>query len=316
MASSKTNHHTYTFDEFTLDLDRGALIDSGADVKLRPKSFEMLSYLVQRQGLLVPKDELLDVIWGQTVVTEGSITQCIKDIRSALHDTSRQKILTIPRRGFIFDLPLTSNGGGTVPDATFRSRFIFIQLIWLTLSAFILILTAIVIHWAFIDRVAKVPLTAEAPSIAVLPFQDMSPEQDQAYFADGISEEILSLLAHVPGLRVIARTSSFSFRGQNLDIATISERLNVTHVLEGSVRKFSNRMRITAQLVDARNSEHLWSETFDRDLENTFVLQDEISVAIVRTLIQHLDPQAEIIPRLVTGASAEAHGANLRGPVP
>jgi TolB-like protein len=265
MSASGTIHRAYTFDEFTLDLDRGALIKAGADVKLRPKSFEMLSYLVERQGLLVTKDELLSAIWGHTVVTEGAITQCMKDIRLALRDKSQRKILTIPRRGFIFELPVTENNG---------------------------------------------PVTVtEAPSIAVLQFKDMSPERDQAYFAYGISEEILNLLAHVPGLRVIARTSSFSFKGQNVDIATISERLNVTHVLEGSVRKSSNRIRITAQLVNAKNSEHLWSEIYDRDFRSTFALQDEISVAIVRAIERHLGQQVETTPRVMAAVGTEAHDA-------
>jgi adenylate cyclase len=312
MSTSGTIHRVYTFDEFTLDLDRGALRKAGADVKLRPKSFEMLSYLVERQGLLVTKDELLSAIWGHTIVTEGAITQCMKDIRHALCDKSQRKILTIPRRGFIFDLPVTKNNGQvTVSDALSRNRFTLIQLRLPLFATLILLLGVVGIWWVFADRVVKVPQTLEAPFIAVLPFKDMSPERDQAYFADGIAEEILNLLAHVTGLRVIARTSSFSFRGQNVDIAAIAEQLNVTHVLEGSVRKSSNRIRVTAQLVNAQNSEHLWSEIYDRDLENTFALQDEISAAIVRTLEKHLGQQVETTRQVVSTASSEAVDGEL-----
>ncbi len=121
-------------------------------------------------------------------------------------------------------------------------------------------------------------------SIAVLPFADMSPEADQAYFSDGLSEELLNLLAKIPDLRVAARTSSFSFKDQNLEIPQIAERLNVAHVLEGSVRKAGNQVRITAQLVQGMDGYHLWSETYDRTLDNIFDIQDEIAAAVVDEL--------------------------------
>ena len=121
-------------------------------------------------------------------------------------------------------------------------------------------------------------------SIAVLPFMNMSTDKDQEYFADGISEELLNLLAKVPQLRVTSRSSAFSFKGQNLEISEIAKRLNVAHVLEGSVRKAGNQVRITAQLVDARSDTHLWSETYDRPLDRLFAVQDEIAAAVVAQL--------------------------------
>jgi adenylate cyclase len=121
-------------------------------------------------------------------------------------------------------------------------------------------------------------------SVAVLPFADMSPDGDQEYFSDGITEELLNLLANVKDLRVISRTSVFSLKGKNLDIPTIASRLNVAHVLEGSVRKAGNRIRITAQLIDARSDTHLWSETYDRELGDIFAIQDEIASAITTAL--------------------------------
>jgi TolB-like protein len=127
------------------------------------------------------------------------------------------------------------------------------------------------------------PLPTDA-SIAVLPFVNMSPDKDQEYFADGISEELLNLLAQVPELRVIARTSSFSFKGKDVDIAEIARRLNVANVLEGSVRKAGDRIRITAQLVRASDSSHLWSQTYDRKLTDVFAVQDEIAAAVVSQL--------------------------------
>ena len=150
-------------------------------------------------------------------------------------------------------------------------------------------------------------------SIAVLPFTNMSGDPDQEYFSDGISEELLNLLAQAEPLKVIARTSSFSFKGQNVDIATVAEKLNVRHVLEGSVRRSGNQLRITAQLIDAADSTHVWSQVYDRELGDIFAVQDEISVAIMRALMEHLGLQVEAAPRVIAAASTEAHDAYLRG---
>ena len=150
-------------------------------------------------------------------------------------------------------------------------------------------------------------------SIAVLAFVDLSPGGDQEYFSDGISEELLNVLAKIPDLRVAARTSSFRFKGENRDIIDIGQQLNVGLVLEGSVRKAGPLLRITAQLIDTSNGFHLWSESFDRELENIFAVQDEISAAIVDALKEHLGLQAEAAPRAIAAASIEAHDAYLRG---
>ncbi len=158
-------------------------------------------------------------------------------------------------------------------------------------------------------------------SIAVLPFDDMSADQDQEYMSDGIAEELLNLLARIPELRVISRTSAFSFKGQDIDIPTIAARLNVAHVLEGSVRKAGNTIRITAQLVDAQSDTHVWSQTYDRALDDIFAIQDEISAAIVEALSGTLG--LETAPRVgemglhlaleSQVVSAEAYDLYLRG---
>ena len=152
-------------------------------------------------------------------------------------------------------------------------------------------------------------------SIAVLPFADMSAAGDQEYFADGISEELLNLLAKIPNLRVAARTSSFQFKGQNQDVQKVARQLGVETVLEGSVRKSGNRLRITAQLIDARKGFHIWSETYDRDLDDIFAVQEEIAGAIVAALRETLGLETVLAP----GKSAaptlnmEAHSAYLLG---
>ena len=136
-----------------------------------------------------------------------------------------------------------------------------------------------------------------APSIAVLPFANMSGDKEQEYFSDGLAEEIINALVQISGLRVIARTSAFAFRGQNTDIRRIAETLGVAHILEGSVRRSGNRIRVTAQLISASNGSHLWSERYDRELADVFAVQDEISAAISDALKVKLSPQAGAKPR-------------------
>ena len=165
------------------------------------------------------------------------------------------------------------------------------------------------------SRQAAEPGTTEAAdkSIAVLAFVNMSDDAGNEYFSDGISEELLNVLAKIPGLRVAARTSSFQFKGENRDIIDIGKQLNVAMVLEGSVRKAGLQLRITAQLVDARSGFHLWSETYDRKLEDIFTVQDEISAAIVNALKEHLGFQVEAAPTAISAANTDAHDAYLRG---
>jgi TolB-like protein len=156
-------------------------------------------------------------------------------------------------------------------------------------------------------------LPADPASIAVLPFVDMSAGKDQEYFADGMSEELLNLLAQLPKLHVIARTSSFSFKGKEADIATIARTLNVAHVLEGSVRKSGDTVRITVQLIRASDSSHLWSQTYDRQLNDVFKVQDEIARAVVAALqVQLLPAEQERLAASPT-VNAEAYDAYLKG---
>ncbi len=152
--------------------------------------------------------------------------------------------------------------------------------------------------------------TPAAQSIAVLPFANLSADPEQDYFSDGLAEEIINLLAHMAGLKVIARTSSFAFRGKEQDVREIAETLNVTHILEGSVRRSGGRIRVTAQLINAADGSHLWSERYDRELSDIFAVQDEISAAIARALRVKLSPEAapqRYMPKLA------AYEAYLKG---
>jgi TolB-like protein/Flp pilus assembly protein TadD len=152
-------------------------------------------------------------------------------------------------------------------------------------------------------------------SIAVLAFENMSGDPDQEYFSDGISEELLNLLAQIPELTVISRSSSFSFKGKDVGIPTVAEQLNVAHVLEGSVRKAGDRVRITAQLIEARSDSHLWSESYDRELDDIFAVQDEIAGAISNALQVKLALVAgEVVqPTVIKAANTAAYDAYLQG---
>jgi TolB-like protein len=146
-------------------------------------------------------------------------------------------------------------------------------------------------------------------SIAVLPFVDMSPDKDQEYMSDGIAEELLNLLAKIPKLKVASRSSAFQFKGEKIDLVEVAKKLNVAYVLEGSVRKAGNQLRITAQLIKAGDGFHLWSETYDRSLDNIFAIQDEISSAVVEALKIELLGEA---PKAVV-VNPEAYALVLKG---
>jgi adenylate cyclase len=158
---------------------------------------------------------------------------------------------------------------------------------WVAAALLLIVIAGGWIWWSHFQTASRSSAASSdipAKSIAVLPFVDLSQAKDQEYFCDGISEEILDALAKIEGLRVVARTSSFSFKGKNADVAEIAQKLNVQNVLEGSLRREGNRIRVTAQLINARDGFHIWSDTFERELQGVFAVQDEITRAIVDAL--------------------------------
>jgi serine/threonine-protein kinase len=167
--------------------------------------------------------------------------------------------------------------------------------------------------WYFLLRGGSRPgaATARAPSIAVLPFVNLSGGQENEYFSDGVTEEIINALANVEGLRVVARTSAFSFKGRNLNVRQIGDELNVATVLEGSVRREGNQLRVVAQLIGAADGYHLWSKTYDRELKGVFSVEDELARAIVQALKPKLVQGPDLVAQ--STASTEAHDLYLRG---
>jgi TolB-like protein/DNA-binding winged helix-turn-helix (wHTH) protein/tetratricopeptide (TPR) repeat protein len=311
-------HHIYRFGEFTLDVERGALLRAGEDVPLRPKAFEVLRFLVEHHGQLVSKDALLDAVWSPAIVTEDSVTQCLMEIRRAIDDHDQVTIRTVPRRGYLFDAPVgdsdttaPGNGSATPPAAPVRLYPGHLRRPFYLATIALLLLAA---WWGIANRhkllpapVATPSLATTQPSVAVLPFTDMSPGHDQAYLGDGIAEEIIDRLVRVPGLRVIARTSSFSFKGQGADIGQIAARLNVSNVIEGSVRKSDDHLRITAQLIRASDGSNLWSHTYDRSNGDALAIQDDIATAVATALELNLGKSVAMRSHETTNTNAYEH---------
>jgi TolB-like protein len=234
----------YAFGEFVLDLRSGALRRGGTTLPLRPKAFDVLVYLIGKQGQAVAKTELIDKVWRDVIVTENSLAQCIKEVRQALGDEAQAIIKTVAKRGYLFAVPVNEIDESIAPTP------------------------------------AASPPLPDRPSIAVLPFVNMSGEADQEHFADGITEDLITGLARIHWLFVIARNSSFAFKNRAGDVKDVARRLGVRYVLEGSVRRAGRQLRITAQLVDGTTGIHHWAERYDRELGDIFALQDEITRSV------------------------------------
>lgn len=295
--------YQYTFDSFQLNEHERKLTRNGQDVHLQPRSFDVLRYLLAHAGSLVGKQEVLDAVWKQAVVTENSLTGCIRQIRAALGDDADTPtyIETVPVSGYRFIAAVTSLDDAeqaTSAEQPVRSpltkRFVGIGLLVLMLALFYVAYHEFVLNpaqeHATASKLAEAVSETESAekSIAVLAFTNMSADPDNEYFADGMSEAILNLLAKFPGLKVIGRTSSFAFKGEKDDLREIGNTLGVTTVLEGSVRKSGDRVRITAQLIDVSDGSHLWSETYDRTMTDFFAIQDDVAAAIIDALQIHV----------------------------
>jgi len=231
------------FGRFRLDMDQRQLTRDGAVVPLGGRALDVLCAIVAAKGDIVSKDELMAQVWPGLVVEENNIQVHISALRKALDEgaSGQSHLVTVTGRGY---------------------RFVGLE-----------------------RAAARASLTAEPsypalpdkPSIAVLPFANLSGDAEQEYFADGISEDIITALAHFRWFFVIARQSSFTYKGRTVDVKQIARELGVRYVLEGSVRRSAQRVRITAQLVDASTGGHIWAERYDRELADIFAVQDEIT---------------------------------------
>jgi TolB-like protein len=275
------------FEAFTLDLERLCLDGPPGQIDLRRKSFDVLRYLVEHAERVVTKEELIKAVWPDVTVGDESLTQCISEVRRALGEQSHRIIKTVPRRGYLFNVPISRSDtieGQNPNDANPPVEALSLAL----------------------------PLPDRA-SIAILPFTNLSPDPDQDYFADGIVEDIITALSRFKTLFVIARNSSFTYKGRAVDVKQIGRELGVRYVLEGSVRKAANRVRITGQLVDTATGAHLWADRFDGGLDDIFDLQDQVTESVVGAIAPAVEKaEIERAKRKPT-ESLDAYTLYLRG---
>ncbi|MEL7538189.1 MAG: winged helix-turn-helix domain-containing protein [Pseudomonadota bacterium] len=264
-----------------------------------PKSMDVLLCLADAAGGVVERESLLANVWGERAVSDEPLTRCIADLRKALDDSRSDPtyIMTVPKRGYrLLTAPRELNN--TAPpsaasEETLASRAArFVTLRKMLVGFAVLVLAAVVqiVIERAIDRPTDASVAAAvAPivddrSVAVLPFEDMTAAQDQAYFADGLAEELMSLLAGNPALTVTSRTSAFQFRESSLAAPEIGQRLGVRHLVEGSVARDGDLLRIRTQLVDAASGNIIWRDRFDQPVGNIFDIQEDISARVAATL--------------------------------
>jgi TolB-like protein/DNA-binding winged helix-turn-helix (wHTH) protein len=315
-ASAKS---TFSFGEFELDPLERRLLRAGESIALTPKVFDTLVYLVERAGRLVSKEELMQGVWPRGFVEESNLSKHIWLIRRALGDQGEEFVETVPKIGYRFVAPVMRGAADaatpqTSPVIASARRSGRTKRLAIAAAAFVAVaaVVALAMHYGSWDQSAtrSAPVAIADQSIAVLPFVDMSEKKDQEYFADGMAEEIIDLLVKIPRLRVVSRTSSFQFKGKAEDLRSIGTKLGVAYVLQGSVRKSGDHLRVTAQLIDSRDGTHLWAQTYDRQFADVLKIQDEIATALVQAL--QLEVAANIVSRPAL-RNTEAYTLYLQG---
>ena len=252
----------FIFDNQTLDTERRELLRDGAPIPVQPQVFDLLVYLVQNRDRVVSKEDLIGQVWDGRTVSDSTFTSRVNAARTAVGDSGRdQKLIrTISRKGlrFVGTVQEQEPSNSSRPAERLAEKSL--------------------------ERSPSALPLPDRPAIAVLPFNNMSGEREQEYFSDGISEDIITALSKLRWFFVIARNSSFTYKGKAVHMKQIGEELGVRYVLEGSVRKSADRVRITAQLNDVATGSHIWAERYDRDLADVFAVQDQITEAIVAAI--------------------------------
>lgn len=281
------NGANYRFGAFTLNLQRGCVQSGGIDLDLRPKAFEILRYLVANAGRLASKDELVQVAWPNVIVNDDSLAQCIRDIRKVLGDDGERFIRTIPRRGYMFVAEVEHIGAPAdlarpAPAGVNRRRW------WFAPAFAVAVLAAALAAWNMGVFNATAPAAQDGRlAIAVLPFATLGAPEGEEWLGDGIAEDIVTAVSRFRDITVIARNSSFRFRGEALDAREVGRELGADFLLQGTVRRSDDRLRITAQLVDAATGTIRWSERYDRPLAELFAIQDDVAESVATQLVAH-----------------------------
>jgi TolB-like protein len=252
------NKLLYSFEDFVFDTDQRELRRGSRLIPLQPQVFDVLAYLIANRLRVVSKDDLIEAVWGGRIVSESALATRINAARIALGDSGDEQrlIKTLPRKGLRFV-------GEVQEKAPVSKAPVLAPEVSVAKAAFAL---------------------PERPSIAVLPFTNMSSDPEQDYFADGITDDIITALSYWRWLFVIARNSTFAYRGREIDVRQVGNELGVRYILEGSVRRSADRVRITAQLVETTSGAHLWASRYDRALDDLFKVQDDITAAISATV--------------------------------
>ncbi|MEM7708558.1 MAG: winged helix-turn-helix domain-containing protein [Pseudomonadota bacterium] len=249
-----------------------------SQVHLRPRSFRLLEYFVRNHGQVKSKSEIIDAVWGPVAITDDTVTQSVVDIRRALGDTDRSMVKTLPRRGYMFNVEVSLEDSESSDQPARVNRPFGHSAGLLTLGVAALLSGIFALFWY--ERESGPPY-----SIAVLSFDDLSPNRSLRYFADGVSQEVLHALAQLPNLRVVAHRGPELLPVAAPDVAECgSSDLETTYVLEGSVRQFGGHFRISAQLIETRTRAQLWSETFAADRSKLFAAQDQLASAVAQVL--------------------------------
>ena len=249
----------FLFADYVLDADRRELHCGAERAVVEPQVLDLLIYLLQNRHRVVSKDDLIASVWGGRIVSDGTVISRTYAARKAIGDTGQDQrlIRTIPRKGlrFVGEVRMRANDTGDNAAAPAPTQ-----------------------------NVRPASSAADRPAIAVLPFTNMSDDPEQGYFSDGISEDIIAALSRLRWFQVIARNSSFIYKGKAVHLKQVAADLDVDYVIEGSVRKVGNRVRITAQLNDVSTGSHIWAERYDRSVNDVFAVQDEITEAIVASI--------------------------------
>jgi TolB-like protein len=255
----------FTFSGYVLDIDRRELHRGAEPIALEPQVFDLLVYLLLNRDRVVTKDDLIAAVWGGRIVSDSTLTSRINAARKAIGDSGEQQILirTIARKGLRFVGAVGAHSEGGRAESTAESA---------------------VPPDEGQDRPRSALPRIDRPAIAVLPFTNMSGDPEQEYFSDGISEDIITALSKLRWFFVIARNSSFIYKDRAVHIRQIADEVGVDYVVEGSVRKGGDRVRITAQLNDVATGGHIWAERYDRNMADVFAVQDEITEAIVAAI--------------------------------
>jgi TolB-like protein/DNA-binding winged helix-turn-helix (wHTH) protein/Tfp pilus assembly protein PilF len=326
--------HVLEFGEFRLDLGEQRLFRSdGAEVSLTPRVFATLRYLVEHAGRTIDKKAIMDAVWSDCLVEENNLAQAISKLRQVFGEKAgtQRYIATIPGRGYRFVAEVVAGVGDPGP-ARAETPSIAPQALTLPGSknpapkrpVILGLLILLLLGVAFFLWRNSLPLPTTArpnesteaaldKSIAVLPFTNLSSDPDTAYFAEGMKDEILTRLSKIAALKVISRTSTEEFAGKPHNAREIARRLGVTHLLEGSVQKAGETVRVTVQLIHAPTDTHVWAESYDRKLTDVLQVESEIAQRIASTLATTVSGAEKRALTAAATTNVQAHEAYLRG---